>query len=77
MIVVAGILIVVTMIIVIDAVPLWKRKMNRELVLFFFLLLVGTGLNLAQTLHMEIPNPVDWIKAFYLPASDFLMRLFK
>jgi hypothetical protein len=69
---IAGILIVSTIIIFIEVPSLLKKKMKKELVFFSILLFFGTGLSMAQSFRMKIPNPLDWISAIYKPMSDAL-----
>ena len=77
MIAILGVLLVVTVIVLIEVPSLLKKGLIRELWVFGILLLFGTGLNIAQGLQIDIPNPVDWIIVIYKPFSDFLFGLFK
>lgn len=54
-----------------------KRRLRKELWVFFTLLLFGAGLSIAQSKHINIPNPLDWIKTIYKPLSDTLMGFLK
>jgi hypothetical protein len=74
---VAGILVIVGVIIAIDVPSLLRKKEKKELWVFFVLLLIGTSLSIAQALHIEIPNPVDWITVIYQPLSDWIESLLK
>ncbi|MET3292762.1 UNVERIFIED_CONTAM: putative membrane protein YczE [Brevibacillus sp. OAP136] len=74
---VLGILIVILIICLLEVPSLLKKKQRRELLAFSVLLLVGTGLNIALALHIELPNPMDWIIAVYKPVSDMVDSLFK
>lgn len=62
---------------IIEVPSLLKKKLKRELWVFSILLLFGGGLSIAQSLHMEIPNPVDWIAFIYKPFSDFIYGFLK
>ena len=54
-------------------VPTLKRKsMKKELWLVCILTLFGTTLAIAQTLHIPLLNPADWIIAVYKPISDIV-----
>ena len=77
MVAVAGILVIVGVIIAIDVPSLLRKKEKKELWVFFVLLLIGTSLSIAQALHIEIPNPVDWITVIYQPLSDLIETLLK
>ncbi|RNB85964.1 hypothetical protein EDM56_18375 [Brevibacillus fluminis] len=74
---VLGILIVILIICLLEVPSLLKKKQRRELLAFSVLLLVGTGLNIALAMHIELPNPMDWIIAVYKPVSDMVDSLFK
>lgn len=74
---VLGILIGILIICLLEVPSLLKKKQRRELLAFSVLLLVGTGLNIALALHIELPNPMDWIIAVYKPVSDMVDSLFK
>ncbi|MDQ0883540.1 hypothetical protein [Peribacillus sp. V2I11] len=77
MVAVAGILVIVAVIIVIDVPPLVRKKLKKELWIFSILLLFGTALSIAQALNIKIPNPLDWITAIYKPLSDMIETLLK
>ncbi|MFM1654152.1 hypothetical protein ACI7RC_18930 [Brevibacillus sp. B_LB10_24] len=61
----------------IEVPSLWKSGQKRELCVFSFLLLIGTGLGIAKTLQIHIPNPLDWMAVIYKPFSDFLFGILK
>ncbi|MED3909801.1 hypothetical protein P4646_12770 [Peribacillus simplex] len=77
MVAVAGILVIVAVIIAIDVPPLMRKKLKKELWIFYILLLFGTALSIAQALNIKIPNPLDWITAIYKPLSDMIEKLLK
>ncbi|WHZ56134.1 hypothetical protein [Metabacillus hrfriensis] len=77
MVAVAGILVIAGVIIAIDVPSLLRKKEKKELWVFFILLLIGISLSIAQALHIEIPNPVDWITVIYQPLSDLIETLLK
>ncbi|ASS96716.1 hypothetical protein [Peribacillus simplex] len=77
MVAVAGILVIVAVIIAIDVPPLMRKKLKKELWIFYILLLFGTALSIAQALNIKIPNPLDWITAIYKPLSDIIEKLLK
>ncbi|MBY0083872.1 hypothetical protein [Brevibacillus brevis] len=55
-------------------VPYLRRNaMKKEMLVFFILLVVGTGLGIAESLKANIPNPLDWITFVYKPFSDFIL----
>jgi len=69
---ITGILVIVISIIAIEVPALWRKKLKNELWVFSLLLLFGTVLGIAQALHINIPNPLDWIIAVYKPVSDIV-----
>jgi hypothetical protein len=75
--IIIGILLVTILIIVFEVPPLWKKRKKKELIVFSFLLVFGTGLCIAQSLAMKIPNPLDLITFIYKPLSDVMMMLLK
>ncbi|MBP1155543.1 MULTISPECIES: hypothetical protein [unclassified Paenibacillus] len=70
--VITGILAAGIVIAVFEVPPLLKRKLKKELFVFLFLLVFGMGLSIAQVMHVNIPNPLDWIKVVYKPLSDVI-----
>jgi hypothetical protein len=72
-----GILVVAGVIALVEVPSLLKKGLKKELWVFGILLLLGTGLSIAQGLQMNIPNPLDGIAAVYKPMSDFLFGLLK
>lgn len=74
---IAGILLIAILIIVLEVPPLWKKKQKRELWVYSLLLLFGVGLSIAESLDLNIPNPLDWIAVIYKPLSDLVMSLLK
>lgn len=72
---IAGILLIAILIIVLEVPPLWKKKQKRELWVYSLLLLFGVGLSIAESLDLNIPNPLDWIAIIYKPLSDLVMSL--
>ncbi|MDQ8735187.1 hypothetical protein [Paenibacillus sp. LHD-38] len=77
MLAIAGILTVSIAIAILEVPALRKKKWKKELWVFSVLLLIGAGLSIAQSLHVKIPNPLDWISFIYKPLSDSLTRLLK
>ncbi len=73
--VIAGILITAVVIALIEVPLLVRKKLRKELWVFSSLLLFGTGLSIAKSLDVQIPNPLDWMTAVYKPLSDLLTGL--
>ncbi|OAH58341.1 hypothetical protein AWH48_18370 [Domibacillus aminovorans] len=75
MVAVAGILVIVAVIIAINVPPLLRKKLKKELWIFFIFLLFGTILSIAQAMNIKIPNPLEWITAIFKPLSDMVEKL--
>ena len=75
MVISIGILLVAVIIAMVEVPPLRKKGLKKELWIFSILLLVGTGLSIAESLQVAIPNPLDGITMIYKPFSDFLFGL--
>ncbi|GAB7388183.1 hypothetical protein BSNK01_20200 [Bacillaceae bacterium] len=71
----AAILAVSLIIALIEVPPLLKKRRGRELWVFSVLLLFGTGSAIAESLRVNIPNPIDWIIFVYKPISDFITAM--
>jgi hypothetical protein len=71
----AGILVIVLLIAAIDIPSLTDKK--KDLWAFSILLLLGTGISVAEALHVGIPNPLDWIAAVYQPFSNWITSALK
>lgn len=74
---IAGILAAAVLIALMEVPSLMRKRYKKEMWVFCILLLLGTGLSIAQSLDMNIPNPFDWITAVYKPLSDSVERLLK
>lgn len=75
MIVVAGILLFAALVAVKEVPSLRQQGLNRELVVFAVLLLLGTVLNVLHFLGLRITNPLEWVYVGYKPLSDFFFHL--
>lgn len=70
--------VVIAVVIVIIEVPsLLKKKLKKELWVFSILLIFGLGLSIAQSLNMDLPNPIDLIAFLYKPFSEFIYGFLK
>ena len=59
----------------IEIPSLVKRKLKKELVIFSLCLLLATGLSIAKSMQLQIPNPLDLVTVIYQPVSDLLISL--
>ncbi|CAH1193110.1 hypothetical protein PAECIP111891_00490 [Paenibacillus allorhizoplanae] len=74
---ISGILAAAGAIFIYEAPALFKGRFMKELWLFSILLVVGTGLSILLSLHVEIPNPLDWIITLYQPFSNLMNNILK
>ncbi|GKU77555.1 hypothetical protein [Paenibacillus sp. L3-i20] len=72
MLTVIGILIVSTWIAFIEVPALKRKHQIKELWIFSILLLLGTALSIAESSHVKMPSPLDWIMKLYMPISELL-----
>lgn len=52
---------------------LMKKRLYKEFVIVCCLVLLGTILSIAQSMHMKLPNPLDLITFVFQPCSDFIL----
>ncbi|MGB9859447.1 MAG: hypothetical protein ACPLQP_05885 [Moorellaceae bacterium] len=57
-----------------DAVPLYRQKRYRELVVMAIVWSLGLALSLAMVLNMPLPNPTDWMERLLAPLSRLLEK---
>lgn len=70
--VITGILAAAAVIMLIEMPALIKKKLRKELWVFTILLIIGTGLSIAQGLNWPIPSPLDLVIAIYEPISNIV-----
>ncbi|HZG80818.1 MAG TPA: hypothetical protein VEZ13_08635 [Brevibacillus sp.] len=71
-------IVAVAVIIAMAEVPgLWKKRRMKEVWVFMLLLFLGTGIGIAESLTLQVPNPLDWITALYKPISDFIQAILR
>jgi hypothetical protein len=71
---ITGILMSAVIIFIIDGRLLWRKKLKKELWVFCILLLTGTGLSVAQSLNVKIPNPIEAIVFLFLPVTKAIVK---
>lgn len=76
MIGILGVLVVSISILLIELPNLRAENNRKDMFIFWSLMLFSTGLGLAVTLQLKIPNPTDWISFIYRPLSDLFIRTF-
>ncbi|MFF2890318.1 hypothetical protein [Paenibacillus sp. NPDC057967] len=72
MLAVGGILTTAVIIAMLELPGLWKKRQVKEIWLFSILLLLGTGVGIAESLHIPLPNPLDWVSYIYRPIGQLL-----
>ncbi|KQX45982.1 hypothetical protein ASD40_19345 [Paenibacillus sp. Root444D2] len=72
---IAAILSITTVIAILEIPSLLKKRKYKEFVIVCCLLLLGTVLSIAQSLHMKVPNPLDFITFVFQPFSKLILRL--
>lgn len=61
----------------IESPDLVRRRLVKELVIFYVILGLGVTVSLLEALQFELPNPLDWVNALHKPFSDFVFRTLK
>jgi hypothetical protein len=54
--------------------PLLKKKTKKGIGLFLALVLMGFGLSVAKSQHIDLPNPSDWIIFLFKPISELVFQ---
>ncbi|MBU8917199.1 hypothetical protein BGM25_14280 [Bacillus sp. FJAT-29953] len=65
------------MIIAFEIPKMRKKKLTKELWVFSVLMVMAVGLGIAESLHLNIPNPLNGIRIVLQPISDFIYGLLK
>jgi predicted neutral ceramidase superfamily lipid hydrolase len=50
-----------------------KKRLYKEFVIVCCLILLGTILSIAQSMHMNLPNPLDLITFVFQPFSKLIL----
>lgn len=74
---ITGVLAAAAVIMLIEMPSLIKKKLRKELWVFTILLIVGTGLGIAQVLNWPIPSPLNIVIAVYTPISNIIFSHLK
>ncbi|KQX47006.1 hypothetical protein [Paenibacillus sp. Root444D2] len=69
--------IIATIIGLIEAPALIRKKQVLESWVFFSLLFIGTLLSILLRLRVKLPNPLDLITYFYKPVSEIVFGILK
>lgn len=57
-----------------EAVPLYRQKRYRELVVMGIVWSLGLALSLAMVLNLPLPNPTDWMERLFVPLTRLLEK---
>ncbi|KRF07180.1 hypothetical protein ASG89_17705 [Paenibacillus sp. Soil766] len=72
---IAAILLASAVIAMLELPSLMKKRLYKEFGIVCSLILLGTILSIAQSMHMNVPNPLDLITFVFQPCSDFINGL--
>lgn len=72
-----GIIITTAGIFIIKAPILLKKESMKDFQVFSVLLLFATGLGLALSFKVAVPNPLDWVEFVYKPITIWLQTTLK
>jgi hypothetical protein len=72
---IAGILFAGGFITYIEAPYMIKKRMIKELYIFFILLFIGLTVSILQAIRIRLPNPLDLISVIYKPISDLIFGM--
>ncbi len=57
--------------------PLKKKRETKTIVVFSIFLVVGTALNIALGLNINVPSPLDLIALIFKPIRELIITLFQ
>ncbi|QDQ02888.1 hypothetical protein FOH38_21925 [Lysinibacillus fusiformis] len=57
--------------------PLKKKRETKTIVVFSIFLVVGTALNIALGLDVNVPSPLDLISLIFKPIRELIITLFQ
>lgn len=72
-----GLSLLVTFIIGLDGIPLWRKKKKKAIVVFISILSIGLVLMIYESAGYTIPTPLHWIKAILAPITEPFYEIFK
>ncbi|MGN7407936.1 hypothetical protein [Sporosarcina sp. SAFN-010] len=72
-----GIVVAVAGIFIIEAPALLKKESMKDFRVFSILLFCGTGLSIALSFKVAVPNPIQWIEFVYKPITVWLQTTLK
>lgn len=68
-----GILIIATLIVSYELPKMKKKKMQKEIMVFFIFLLFATIVSTFELDNVPLPNPLEWLKYVFEPLGKFII----
>lgn len=76
--VLAIVILIIAIIVALIFIPKLKKQQDRKaIIVFSFLLLIGTALNMGIALKIHIPSPLDLITFIFTPIRDYIVSFTK
>lgn len=76
MLVSGAVVLIATLIVLVEYQGIRKMIGKKDLLFFLLFLLIGTGLNILNGLHVKMPSSIGWLIIVYQPISDVFTRFF-
>jgi nitric oxide reductase large subunit len=70
-----GIISMGTLISIFEVPPLVKKKLWKDIIIYFFFLTNGMLLSILLSLGVKIPTPLDFITKLYSPFTKMLEKM--
>ncbi|MGY4795974.1 hypothetical protein MHB40_12960 [Lysinibacillus sp. FSL K6-0057] len=71
-------ILIISIIVALLFIPKFKKQQDKKtIIVFSFLLLIGTALNMAIALKVHIPSPLDLITFIFTPIKDYIVSFTK
>ncbi|MFZ7942961.1 hypothetical protein [Neobacillus sp. 19] len=74
---IAGTIVAAILMVAFELPNLRKNKLTKEIGVFSILMLMAVGLGIAQSLHLNIPSPLNGIRNVLAPFSEYIYGLLK
>ncbi|WP_199615165.1 hypothetical protein [Paenibacillus alkalitolerans] len=72
---IAGFVALGALVVLVELPDLLKKKRRKEMRMFFLLLGTGIVMNAATILDLDMPRPLNWIKAVYEPLGKGILSI--
>ncbi|QSB09604.1 hypothetical protein JTI58_21915 [Lysinibacillus fusiformis] len=71
-------ILIISIIVALLFIPKFKKQQDKKtIIVFSFLLFIGTALNMAIALKVHIPSPLDLITFIFTPIKDYIVSFTK